>query len=171
MGAAATKSSRSSTAGWAGLGEQDGTVYERNRCRKASSHLASPNPVDLGIWAGKRCAPCRARSVGELPGGFRRSGSGGHGEGLRRSRGEAAGAKPGTSPVDRNAVNVGTVHVAVPAPRASLARRGGIGASSAEGRARGGAVVVLRGRESRSHGEGRQCVEQGKDCHGAKTHR
>ncbi len=43
------------------------------------------------------------------------SGLGGHGEGLRRSRDEAAGAKPGTSPVDRDAVNVGTVHVAVPA--------------------------------------------------------
>jgi len=41
------------------------------------------------------------------------SGLGGHGEGLRRSRDEAAGAKPGTSPVDRNAVNVGTVEVAV----------------------------------------------------------
>lgn len=34
------------------------------------------------------------------------SGLGGHGEGLRRSRDEAAGAKPGTKPVDRNAVNV-----------------------------------------------------------------
>jgi hypothetical protein len=41
------------------------------------------------------------------------SGLGGHGEGLRRNRDEAAGAKPGAKPVDRNAVNVGTVHVAV----------------------------------------------------------
>ena len=38
------------------------------------------------------------------------SGLGGHGEGLRRSHDEAAGAKPGTKPVDRNAVNVGTAH-------------------------------------------------------------
>ena len=43
--------------------------------------------------------------------------------------------------------------------RAGQARGVGIGAWSAEGRARGGAVVVLRDRESRSHGEGRQCVK------------
>ena len=38
----------------------------------------------------------------------------------------------------------------------------------AEGRGRGGAVVVLRGRESRSHGEGRQRVSQGEDCNGRR---
>lgn len=48
----------------------------------------------------------------------------GHGEGLRRSRDEAAGAKPGASPVDRNAVNVGTVHVAVLAVVSSRHERG-----------------------------------------------
>jgi len=35
-GAASTKSRRSSTAGWAGRGERDGKVYERNRLRYAS---------------------------------------------------------------------------------------------------------------------------------------
>ena len=35
-------------------------------------------------------------------------GPGGHGEGLRRSRGDAAGVEPGASPVNRTAVNVGT---------------------------------------------------------------
>lgn len=35
-GAAATKSGRPSTAGWAGSGERDGKVYARNRCRKTS---------------------------------------------------------------------------------------------------------------------------------------
>ena len=41
------------------------------------------------------------------------SGLGGHGEALRRNRDEAPQAKPGAKPVDRNAVNVGTAHVAV----------------------------------------------------------
>ncbi len=35
----------------------------------------------------------------------------GRGEGLRRSHDETAGAKPGTSPVDRKAVNVGTIGI------------------------------------------------------------
>ena len=35
-GAASTKSRRFSTAGWAGRGERDGKVYERNRLRYAS---------------------------------------------------------------------------------------------------------------------------------------
>ena len=39
-----------------------------------------------------------------------------------------------------------------------------IGASPAEGRGRGGAVVVLGGRESRPRGEGRQRVKQGEVC-------
>ena len=36
---------------------------------------------------------------------------GGHGEGPRRNHGEAAGTKWGSSPVERTAVNVGTVPV------------------------------------------------------------
>ena len=36
MGAASTKSRRPGTAGWAGRGERDGKVYERNRLRYAS---------------------------------------------------------------------------------------------------------------------------------------
>src|SRR5215216_1973090 len=44
-------------------------------------------------------------------------------------------------------------------PRAAPFR--GIGALPAEGRGRGGAVVVLRGQESWPHGEGRQRIWQG----------
>ena len=40
---------------------------------------------------------------------------GGHDEGLRRSRGEAAGEKLGTDPVDRSVVNVGTI-LGLPSP-------------------------------------------------------
>lgn len=113
VGAAATKSGRPSTAGWVGSGERDGTVYERNRCCcKAPSSPTSSNPVDVG-WAAVRTRAAREVAVRGTPGRVRVSGLGGHGEGLRRSRDEAAGAKPGTSPVDRNAVNVGTVQVSV----------------------------------------------------------
>src|ERR1017187_1815123 len=50
-GAASTKSRRLGTAGWAGRGEQDGKVYERNRLRYASSRAASSNPADPGWFA------------------------------------------------------------------------------------------------------------------------
>ena len=39
VGAAVTKSGRSWTTGRVGPGERDGTVYERNRCCKASSNF------------------------------------------------------------------------------------------------------------------------------------
>ena len=112
VGAAATKSGRPSTAGWVGPGERDGMVYERNRCCKASSSQTSSNPVDVG-WAAVRTRTALEVAARGTPGRVRVSGLGGHGECLRRSRDEAAGAKPGTSPVDRNTVNVGTAQVSV----------------------------------------------------------
>ena len=45
---------------------------------------------------------------GELLSGSTQPGMGGHGERLRRNRGEAAGAEPGAGPADRLAVNAGT---------------------------------------------------------------
>ena len=54
-----------------------------------------------------RCTP--DAMVGRLPVPGEVAGQGGHEEGLRRTRGEAAGAKLGTYPVDRCAVNVGTI--------------------------------------------------------------
>ena len=79
---------------------------------------------------------------------------GGHGEGLRRNRGDAAGAKLDAKLIDRFAVNTGTI------PRRSLspgaARDPGIDASSAEGAGWGGGPVVVRARERRAHGEGGQ---------------
>ncbi len=48
------------------------------------------------IWAGLRRVPIRGGVAGgELLVGFVRLGSGGHGEGLRRSHGDAAGVEPG----------------------------------------------------------------------------
>jgi hypothetical protein len=55
VGAASTKSRRSGTAGWAGRGERDGKVYERNRLRYASSRAASSNPADPGWYAVRTC--------------------------------------------------------------------------------------------------------------------
>jgi hypothetical protein len=79
--------------------------------------------------------------------------AGGHDEVLRGSRGEAAGEELGTHPVKRFVVNVGTVTTAP----ASLVTRG-----QAHRQPMlwwwGGAAVVVRDRESRSHGQGRQRV-------------
>src|SRR3989304_4091656 len=58
-------------------------------------------PVDTGRTA----AHNRRRGTPWLVEGGRR---GGHGEGLRRTHGEAAGAKLGTSAAERSVVNVGT---------------------------------------------------------------
>ena len=84
---------------------------------------------------------------------------GGHAEGLRRRRDDAAGAELGTDPVDRDMVNVGTVRDRPCAP----ARHAGVWGQAHRRLVvawRGGAFVVVRGRESRSHGEGGQRVRR-----------
>jgi hypothetical protein len=85
--------------------------------------------------------------------------SGGHEEGLRRTRGEAAGEQLGTTSADRCMVNAGT-RSGSPFPLASQA---GGGQARCRLLALGGdgAAVVVRGRESRPHGEGRQQVRSG----------
>ena len=81
---------------------------------------------------------------------------GGHTECLRRRCGEAAGAQLDASPVDRLVVNVGTIPT-LPFPPPI---QGGGGQARRRLLASGwdGALVVVRGRESRSHGEGGQRV-------------
>ena len=73
---------------------------------------------------------------------------------LRGSRGDAAGTELGSSFVERITVNVGSVSILarlhVSSVAAGWVHRRPIGSG------RGGAVVVLRVRESRTHGEGRQ---------------
>ncbi len=90
--------------------------------------------------AGQRRGAARTRSsFTDGPGTPRRVPQvwpGGHGEGLRRSHDDAAGVKPGASPVDRMTVNVGTVHVALHNYRPARAVAW-MGASPAEGRGRG----------------------------------
>ena len=78
------------------------------------------------------------------------------GESLRRTRGEAAAAELGTHPVDRYMVNVGTVPES-PFPTGCLPV-GGQAHRRLMVPGRGGGSVVVRGRESRPHGEGTQRV-------------
>jgi hypothetical protein len=80
----------------------------------------------------------------------------GHGEGLRRSCGDAAGAELDAKPVDRFPVNTGTIPCRSRCPGSARSR--GIGPSSAEGRRWGGGPVVVRARERRAHGGGGQQV-------------
>jgi hypothetical protein len=81
---------------------------------------------------------------------------GGHGESLRRNRGDAAGAKLDAGLINRFPVNTGTI------PHRSLRpgsiRAGGIDASSVEGAGWGGGPVVVRAGERPAHGEGGQQV-------------
>lgn len=81
---------------------------------------------------------------------------GGHTECLRRRCGEAAGEELDTNPIDGYVVNVGTVSE-LPNPPPD---QGGGGQAHRQLMARGwdGASVVVRARESRAHGEGRQRV-------------
>ena len=155
VGAALTTPGRFGTARRAGSGKQDG------RCTNAETSGGTPsrgcagsNLVDRGRIAVGACRETRRAT----PGRDREARPGGHGESLRRSRGEAAGEELGTYPVDRLMVNVGTV-----------ARSPYLTASQAgSGKAcrllmawwRGGESVVVRGRESRPHGEGTQRVRR-----------
>jgi len=62
------------------------------------------------MWAG-RGAHLPFMTGGELPGRLVGAGPGGHGEVLRGNRGDAAGVEPGSSFVERIAVNTGTAPV------------------------------------------------------------
>lgn len=70
--------------------------------------------------------------------------------------GEAAAAKLDVDPINRDMVNVGTI-LGLPSPTSSLLV-GGQAHRRLMTRGWGGGSVVVRGRESRSHGEGTQQV-------------
>ena len=80
---------------------------------------------------------------------------------LRGSCGEAAGTELGSSFVERVVSEHGNRSGPYPRPRI---RRGGSGWVHRRpiGPGRGGAAVVLRVRESRTHGEGRQRFREGR---------
>ena len=86
---------------------------------------------------------------------------GGHGEGLRRSHDDAAGAKLDAKLIDRFSVNTGTIPCRSRCPGST--RGAGIDTSSVEGAGWGGGLVVVRVRERRAHGEGGQQVGSGRE--------
>jgi hypothetical protein len=134
---------------WARLARQIG-VTRVNQCLNPLKRGTGSNLVDAGR-AAVRAKRNEAR--GDSEAGY--SGRpGGHIECLRRRCGDAAGEELGADPADRCMVNVGTVF-GLPSPPPS---QGGNGQVCCQLMARGwdGASVVVRGRESRSHGEGRQ---------------
>jgi hypothetical protein len=112
VGAASTKSRRPGTAGWGGRGERNGKVYERNRCCYASLRSASSNPVDVGWFAMHTCPV--AKGAGNSRSGLTRSGLEATVKVYGVTVGDVAGVEPGASPVDRTAVNVGTIRVRSP---------------------------------------------------------
>ena len=137
--------------GWARLSRQTG-VTRVNQWLNPLKRGTGSNLVDAGRGAVHaeltqgEATPIRGY-VGPV---------GGHIECLRRRCGDAAGEELGTDPVDRYMVNVGTISVS-PNPPPS---QGGGGQTRRRSMAWGwgGASVVVRARESRVHGEGRQRV-------------
>jgi len=83
---------------------------------------------------------------------------GGHGEGLRRNRGDAVGVKADASLIERFQVNVGTAHGRP--PRRASGPAGGQVRCRSMAVGRGGGPVVVRARERRAHGEGDQQVSR-----------
>jgi hypothetical protein len=110
VGAALTKPGRVSTARWCGSGERDGEEYGQEPASTSLKGLPAPNLADMGRV---RCVtlPAVFVLVGGTPGWSCGCLPGGHGEVLRGSRGDAAGAQLGSSFVERTAVNTGTFPV------------------------------------------------------------
>ena len=165
VGAALTKPGRASTARWCGFGERVGKEYVRNRRLTSFNRATGSNLVDMGRV---RRAAIRCDLGGELAGRSTKAGPGGREEGLRaysrRCRWDTVGlllrrakhSEHGNHPVSLP-----------PGTRSSVV--GGIGATTAERAGWGGAAVVVRGRESRSHGEGRQRFREGEgNCNAAR---
>src|SRR5438309_4183321 len=88
-------------------------------------------------------------------------GSGGQGEGLRRTRGDAAGAESGSYFDERTAVNAGTTWLRFPTGRRPAVRVG-IAAPTAERAGWGGAAVVLRAGRARHRGRAAAVFEKGR---------
>ncbi len=150
--AALTTTGRSSTARWAGSGKRDGKVYVRNQRQKApQEQTTSSNLADLGWAAVRTCKSCR-ELLGPVDVAGREATPKVCGVGVAKPQGHSWAPPPSNGLV----VNVGTT-LAVPDPAGFL---------PAEGTVRrrptlpewGGGPVVVRGRESRPHGEGVQRV-------------
>jgi hypothetical protein len=92
---------------------------------------------------------------GELP-DMSAGGWGGRGDVLRGSHGDVAGVESDASSAERSISEHGNRPWICPLVRVANVAMGAGHTVGQTGQGRGGAVVVVRGRESRSHGEGRQ---------------
>ena len=108
------------------------------------------------IWVGLQCVI----TVGVVNGINSEAGClcrwGGHAEGLRRRRGDAAGVELGGSLADRVVVNVGSV--VMPPVLSGSQPEGGQVRRRLMASGRGGVPVVVRACERHVHGEGGQQV-------------
>lgn len=151
--AAPTTPERVSTVRWLGSGKQDGTVYARNQRLNASQEqTTSSNLTDVG-WAAVRT---RVNRHGELLRSVdvadREATLKACGVGVARPQGHSWAPHPSNGPM----VNVGTKPMA-PYP-VSIRLTGGKARRRLMPSAWDGGPVVVRGRESRPHGEGVQRV-------------
>lgn len=121
---------------------------------KLRKRATGSNLADMGRDAVHNCPIWIVDSVAGL-----RCRRGGHEEGLRRTRGDAAGAQLGATLIDRFTVNTGTIPRRSRRP-ASI-QLGGIDASFVEDAGWGGGSVVVRAHERCVHGEGGQQVGSG----------
>jgi hypothetical protein len=140
--------------------DDPGPASKTGRCTSAETSGGTPSSEANRLEPGGSGPGGSAREAAEPrptdSGGRSYRRPGGHDEGLRRSRGEAAGEELGTTPVNRSAVNVGTTS-GPPSPPVSQAG-GGQARRRLSAPRWGGVPVVVRGRESRLQGEGGQRV-------------
>jgi hypothetical protein len=155
--AALTTPGRASTARWPGSGKRDGKAYVRNQWLNAPQESHQLQPGGSGL-------DCSAHPIGMAksvagrgtPGPVDVAGR----EATVKACGVAVAMMQGHSwaptPSNGSGVNVGTIPP-VPFPGSSQLP-GGNAHRRPMPAGWGGGPVVVRGRESRSHGEGVQCV-------------
>jgi hypothetical protein len=154
VGAAPTTTGRASTARWCGPGKRDGQVYVcRNQWSNPLKWNAGSNLVDMGRSAVHTRVEMAWVTLGSVLG---LAGS----EATVKVCGVAVARLQGQSwtpiPSTGHVVNVGTIPGS-PSPPAVQAGDG-LAHRRLKGPGWGGAAVVVRGRESRSHGQGVQRI-------------
>jgi DNA invertase Pin-like site-specific DNA recombinase len=152
VGAALTTTGLAGTTRRPGPGKQDGKAYEcRNQWWNPLKGGPSSNLVDMG-WSTARASTSEAEETTSDPCGIGRDE--GHGECLRRNRGEAVGEKLDAASVNRHTLNMGTISGS-PSTPLRQSGDGQVRCRLMAPRWDGGSVVV-RGWESQPHGEGTQ---------------
>ena len=147
--AALTKPGRIRTVRWFGSGEHDGKVYVRNQRRNASQETSTSFNLTDG-WAAARIGVHRAENSSGGDVAVREATVKVCGVAVARPQGHSWAPNP----LSGSRVNVGTPP-AVPHP-ASRQLAGGKARRRLMPPEGDGGAVVVRGRESRSHGEGVQ---------------